>query len=148
MENITLNGYAVDAIQATAGAECGIAHFPSGLDTTNRLDPSRRAETSVVTIDSIIGSRTAAGIKVDVEGFGMDVLRGCSRTLSEHRLKLIQLEWNATSRNAVGTDRGPIVDLLTRHGYQLYRPDRSGVLRPVTDTGFGPDVFAGLVPHP
>jgi hypothetical protein len=101
----------------------------------------------VVTIDSIIGKRTAAGMKVDVEGFELDVLRGCAQALSEHRLKLIQLEWNATSQRAVGTDRRPIADLLTRHGYGLYRPDGSGVLVPITDTSFGPDIFACPVPH-
>jgi FkbM family methyltransferase len=147
MENIALNGYAVDAIQAAAGAECGTARFTAGLDSTNRLDPSGRTETAVVTIDSVIGDRTAAGMKVDVEGFELDVLRGCARALSEHRLELIQLEWNATSRSAVGTGRRPVADLLTRHGYRLYRPDRSGVLRPITDTGFGLDVFARPVPQ-
>ena len=146
-ENIALNGYAVDAIQAAAGAECGTARFTSGLDSVNRLDPSGRAETAVVTIDSVIGDRTVAGMKVDVEGFELDVLRGCAQALAEHRLKLIQLEWNATSQRAVGTDRRPVADLLTRHGYGLYRPDGSGVLVPITDTGFGPDVFARPMPH-
>jgi FkbM family methyltransferase len=147
MENIALNGYPVDAIQAAAGAECGTARFTAGLDSVNRLDPAGRAETAVVTIDSVIGNRTAAGMKVDVEGFELDVLVGCAQALAEHRLKLIQLEWNATSQRAVGTDRRPVADLLTRHGYGLYRPDRSGVLVPIADTGFGPDIFARPVPH-
>lgn len=141
-ENIALNGYAVEAIRAAAGAECGTARFTSGLDSVNRLDPAGRAETAVVTIDSIVGDRAVAGMKVDVEGFELDVLRGCARALAGHRLGLIQLEWNATSRRAVGMDRGPVAELLARHGYRLYRPDGSGVLLPVTDTGFGPDVFA------
>jgi hypothetical protein len=96
----------------------------------------------MVTIDSLLGDRTAAGMKVDVEGFEIDVLRGCERALSEHRIGLIQLEWNSASRAAVATDRQPVIDLLTRHGYNLYRPDREGALGPIFDVGFGPDVFA------
>jgi len=95
-----------------------------------------------VTIDSIIKGRTVAGMKVDVEGFEIEVLRGCELALSEHRIKLIQLEWNAESWAAVGTDRQPVAQLLVRHGYSLWRVDREGTLVPLTDRSFGPDVFA------
>ena len=91
---------------------------------------------------ALIGGRHVAGMKVDGEGFEIDVLRGCTRALSEHRIGLIQLEWNAMSQLALGADRRPVADLLARHGYQLFRPDPQGRLAPVTDTGFGADVFA------
>jgi hypothetical protein len=114
----------------------------------NRLDPEGAVETAMVTIDSVIGGRTVAGLKIDVEGFEIEVLRGCERALAERRLNLIQLEWNATSTGAVGTDRQPVADLLAKYGYRLCRPDRRGVLRPLTHAAFGPDVFAGPDPHP
>jgi hypothetical protein len=120
----------------------GTARFTSGLDCANRLDPSGSAQTRMVTIDSLLGERTAAGMKVDVEGFEIEVLRGCHRALSEHRILLIQLEWNMGSFAAVGTDRGPVADLLAGYGYGLYRPDQDGALVPIRDTGYGPDVFA------
>jgi FkbM family methyltransferase len=142
VENISLNGYPITPIQAAAGAACGTARFTSGRDSVNRLDPDGSVETTVMTIDSIIGDRIVAGMKVDVEGFEIEVLRGCERALAEHRLMLIQLEWNATSRTAVGADRCPVADLLVRNGYRLYRPDRGGVLIPLTDLSFGADVFA------
>jgi FkbM family methyltransferase len=142
LENINLNGYRAEAIQAAAGATCGTARFTTGLDSVNRLDPSGSAQTRVVTIDSLLGNRTAAGIKVDVEGFEIEVLRGCHRALAEQRILLIQLEWNMCSLTAVGTDRRPIADLLAGYGYRLYRPDRDGALVPLTDTAYGPDVFA------
>ena len=81
-------------------------------------------------------------MKVDVEGFEIDVLRGCARAMAERRIGLIQLEWNEASRLAVGSDRRPVARLLASHGYQLCRPDQAGCLRPVTDPGFGADVFA------
>ena len=96
----------------------------------------------MVTIDSIVGDRTVDGMKIDVEGFEIEVLRGCERALSQHRLRLIQLEWNSASLAAVGADRQPVADLLARHGYGLYRPRRDGALVPLPDVSFGPDVFA------
>ena len=141
-ENVALNGYQIRTIRAAAGAEPGTARFTSGRDCVNRLDPGGIAETAVITIDSIIGNRTVAGMKVDVEGFEIEVLRGCERALSEHRMRLIQLEWNSTSMRAVGTDRGPVADLLAKHGYGLCRADPGGSLAPLTDLSFRPDVFA------
>ena len=142
VENVALNGYPVRAIRAAAGAVCGTALFTRGLDSVNRLDPNGSVETAMVTIDSIIGDRVVAGMKVDVEGFEIEVLRGCEVALSERRIGLIQLEWNATSQSAVRADRRPVANLLVKHGYGLYRPSRDGTLAPLTDLSFGPDVFA------
>jgi FkbM family methyltransferase len=141
-ENAALNGYPIRAIRAAAGASSGTARFTSGRDCVNCLDPDGAAETAVLTVDSVIGTRVVAGMKVDVEGFEIDVLRGCEQALSEHRVRLIQLEWNETSMQAVGTDRQPVADLLARHGYGLYRAEPDGSLEILTDLGFGPDVFA------
>jgi FkbM family methyltransferase len=142
LENIALNGYPITAIQAAAGTACGTARFTSGRDTANRVDANGDAETAMVMIDSIIADRYAAGMKVDVEGFEINVLRGCERALAEHRIGLIQLEWNRASLSAVGSDRGPVASLLARHGYSLLRPDGRGTLVPHTDVSFGSDVFA------
>jgi hypothetical protein len=125
-----------------AGDRCGFTRFTAGLDAGNRLDPDGPVETRLVTIDSLIGGRHVAGMKVDVEGFEIEVLRGCTRALSERRIGLIQLEWNAASQSALGTDRRPVAGLLAQHGYQLFRPDPRGRLVPATDPGFGADVFA------
>jgi FkbM family methyltransferase len=141
-ENVKLNGYPIRTIRAAAGATRGIARFTSGRDCVNRMDPEGVAEIAVLTIDSLIGNRTIAGMKVDVEGFEIDVLRGCERALSEHRVRLIQLEWNSTSLQAVGTDRRPIADLLAKYGYGLYCAAPDGSLACLTDLGFCPDVFA------
>ncbi len=141
-ENIALNGYAAIAIQAAAGSTCGKAQFTSGLDCANRLDERGINECDMLALDSIIKDQVVAGMKVDVEGFEIEVLRGCRQALAERRIKLMQLEWNSTSSEFLGIDRKPIVDLLAEHGYRLYRPDSQGRLAPIKDTGFGPDVFA------
>jgi FkbM family methyltransferase len=141
-ENVALNGYPIKTIRAAAGAVPGTARFTSGRDCVNRLDPDGISEITVATIDSIIGNRTIAGMKVDVEGFEIDVLLGCERALSEHRVRLIQLEWNSTSMQAVGTDRKPVADLFAKYGYSLYSANLDGSLAPLTDLSFRPDVFA------
>lgn len=147
LENIAINDYQVRAIRATAGSVCGITRFTVGQDCVNRLDPRGSAgvptvQVEMVTIDSIIGDRFVRGMKVDVEGFEIEVLRGCKRALSEHRIGLIQLEWNPTCEDALGTDRQPTADLLAEFGYELRRPDYNGVLHVIDEIGYGPDVFA------
>jgi FkbM family methyltransferase len=146
-ENIALNGYPVSAVQAAAGDHCGWARFTAGLDAGNSLSSGGPVVTKLVTVDSLIGSRPVTGMKVDVEGFEIDVLRGAARALAERRIGLIQIEWNQMSTFAVGADRQPIAELLVGHGYRLYRPDASGRLHPVTDLGFGADVFASPGPE-
>ena len=141
-ENIALNGYPVRAVQAAAGSHCGTARFTSGLDAVNSLAPDGPAVTELVTVDSLVGDRRVTGMKVDVEGFEIDVLRGAARALAERRIGLIQLEWNEASWSAVGTDRGPVAEVLAGHGYRLYRPEADGRLVEVADPGFGADVFA------
>ena len=141
-ENIALNGYQVTAVQAAAGDHCGIARFTAGRDVGNSLDPDGPVETELVTVDSLIGDRHVTGMKVDVEGFEIDVLRGCARALAGRRIGLIQLEWNEMSTVALGADRRPVAELLAGYGYRFYRPDPAGRLIPVTDPGFGADVFA------
>ena len=141
-ENVALNGYSVTAVCAAAGDHCGTARFTSGLDSGNSLAPDGPVVIELVTIDALIGDRRVAGMKIDVEGFEIDVLRGAARALADRRIDLIQIEWNGMSTQAVGADCRPVAELLDRHGYRLYRPDMAGRLVPVTDPGFGADVFA------
>jgi FkbM family methyltransferase len=142
LENIALNGYRVTAVRAAAGDHCGTARFTTGLDSANCLAADGPVRADLTTIDSLVGDRHVTGMKVDVEGFEIDVLRGCARALSERRIGLIQLEWNQTSTAAVGADRRPVAQLLAGYGYLLYRPNSAGDLVPVADPGFGADVFA------
>jgi FkbM family methyltransferase len=141
-ENIALNGYRVTAVRAAASDHCGTARFTSDLDAANCLAADGPVRADLTTIDSLVGDRHVTGMKVDVEGFEIDVLRGCARALGERRIGLIQLEWNEKSTAAVGADRRPVAQLLAECGYLLYRPDLTGDLVPVADPGFGADVFA------
>jgi FkbM family methyltransferase len=145
-ENIALNGYPVTAVRAAAGDHCGTARFTTGLDAANSLAADGPELTQLITVDALIGDRHVTGMKIDVEGFEIDVLRGAVKALADQRIGLIQIEWNQASRFAVGTDRRPAAELLADYGYRLYRPDLTGRLMPVADRGYGADVFASPDP--
>jgi FkbM family methyltransferase len=148
VSNLELNEYSAELVAAALGEAEGTLRLTSQLDNQNRLllsGDSERIESEevpVLTLDGLIGDRTVDGLKVDVEGAELLVLKGAQRLLAEQRIKLMQLEWNESSVTLLRQDRKPIAELLTSHGYQLFRADERGELVPLTDLGFGADVFA------
>lgn len=147
-ENLALNGYDAHIVVAAAGDRAGTTTMTTAFDQQNHLlldgSPSDAAVETVEvrTLDEVVGDRIADGLKVDVEGAEILVLRGASRLLAEQRVKLLQLEWNAASIDLLGQDRRPVRELLASHGYSLFRPDHEGNLVPFDGEGFGADVFA------
>jgi FkbM family methyltransferase len=150
-ENLSLNDYDVTVLPIALGARPGEFRMTRGLDVLNHLVMAEKGEpghgrlsqtVAVETLDDVLGERTADGVKIDVEGAERFVLEGAERSLADHRIRLLQIEWNDMSERLLGEDRRPVAELLRRHGYRLRRPDRAGALQPVDDLGFGPDVFA------
>jgi FkbM family methyltransferase len=104
-ENIGLNNLHdwVLAINSAAGAEKGAITFTSNEDTTNHaVAKNELIETGiitvpVITIDSLISKNPPAVIKIDVEGFETEVLKGMAATLDLPSLKAIIIELNGSS---------------------------------------------------
>jgi FkbM family methyltransferase len=148
VENVTFNGYRCDIVDAAVGAAPGEMQMTVGLDSYNHLvadgaPPDAATRTVPIrTLDDILAGRTAAGIKIDVEGHELAVLHGAAVSLAEHRIAVMQLEWNHRAREVAGGTRGDVAELLRGHNYQLRRPDQRGILQPVTDPEEGRDVFA------
>lgn len=144
VENAALNGYAIDARRVVAADRPGELRFTQDRDAVNRIAKEGEVGESIaaVTLDDLLDGRTAAGVKIDVEGFERLVLHGASRALAERRIGLLQLEWNPHSVEALGEDREPVARLLSDAGYELLRPDWSGTLGTATDPEMGEDVFA------
>ena len=146
--NLKLNGYSAEVVPAALGETDGTLRLTTQLDNQNHLLLSsdfqevESEEVPVLTLDGLVGERSVDGLKVDVEGAELLVMKGAQRLLAEQRIKLIQLEWNESSMDLLKQDRTPLAELLSSHGYALFRADEQGELVPVSDFGFGADVFA------
>ena len=92
-----------------------------GLDDTEVKTTRVRATTldryaEAEQIDSI------AFLKVDVEGGELSVLNGSTGLLTDQRLGVIQLEFNAQARK-FGVQSSDVEHFLSRHGYALFGYD-------------------------
>lgn len=81
-----------------------------------------------MTLDSFAKTKkikTISLLKIDVEGFELEVLKGSSKLLKEKKIELIQFEFNQMHvfQRVFFKD---ILDLLT--GYKFYRLSRNGLL--------------------
>jgi FkbM family methyltransferase len=148
--NLGLNGLKADIIAAALGRAPGQGTLTDELGSMNYLviDASESGTTgepitpvTVTTLDDVLGDRNAAGVKIDVEGFELDVVLGASRALGEQRVGVLQLEWNSMARERFGRGRDGIGRTLQEAGYVLARPDARGRLRR-TEAHEGADVFA------
>lgn len=143
--NLAINDYAARVLEVAVSDREGEASFTTGLGVLNHLArgpgyASRKVRT--LTLDSILGTEVAAGVKVDVEGAEEFVILGASAALREKRIRLLQLEWNPASEITYGRSRQDLGALIRSFGYELLRPDEAGLLRPIEWDGPGPDIFA------
>jgi FkbM family methyltransferase len=147
LDNLELNPGARVSVRICAlGSERGEMAFSEGLDTANHLIPDGLgSRVEVRTLDELLEGRTAAGVKIDVEGAERLVLEGGRSALSDGRVRAIQIEWNMASESCLGETRAPIVALLERLGYEFFRADREGHLQPTNPAGYGSDLFALLL---
>lgn len=73
------------------------------------------SEVDVITLDLISLDRLDF-LKIDCEGFELQVLRGGKRTI-EHFMPIMLIEINDATLNRYGINRKEIFDLLTDYGY-------------------------------
>ena len=106
--NLDLNKISdhVEARREAVGAKVGTVSFTSGLDTCNRIDANGAVSVPITMLD-LACSRVPALIKIDVEGYEADVLRGAERILSDQTAQAVVMELNDNC--AIG--------LLERHGF-------------------------------
>jgi len=73
----------------------GFAPVSIGLDTTNRIVPSlseASREVMLCSIDAIVSDRRPTVIKIDVEGYESEVLKGARETLKRKSLLAVETE--------------------------------------------------------
>lgn len=80
------------------------------------------------TLDDLVDSLALTWVdvvKIDVDGFELDVLRGAQRTI-RRCTPLLVMEWSPGSQRSQHVDATELVDLLKEEGYRARRIRRSG----------------------
>ncbi len=138
--NVSLNEIAdrVDARNVAAGSEPGVIEFTQSLDSANHV--ATAGETDVVrvaveTLDNIVGVRSPTLMKIDVEGYETEVLRGARRTVANESLVAVIIELNGSGAR-YGFDDAAIHRDLAGLGFSpfTYEP-RSRRLSPLASYG-------------
>lgn len=141
-----LNGVAdrLACVQAAAGAAVGwtelLSTGPMGagyfLPDLGDHPASDRTRTPLTTIDALARTYgTPTHVKVDVESFEADVLRGGRETLTAATRPRLYLELHNEMVAGRGGEPGEAVDLLAAYGYEMFGLDgrrlgRAEVLAP------------------
>ncbi len=128
-QNIILNNLqnSVQLLNNGAGATAGTLAFSSTEDTTNHVLTEDELTNSiaiipVITIDSLLTAEAPALIKIDVEGYETEVLRGMAETLKTPSLKAIIIELNGSGER-YGFDEQAIHQLLIDNQFMPYSYD-------------------------
>jgi FkbM family methyltransferase len=125
VRNIRLNGLEprVEALQIAVGASEGTVPFTKGLGAMNRVATSQDGDVQEVplrVLDDVVGDRTVSALKIDVEGFEAEVLRGASRLLSQPSLQTIIMERNGSGA-LYGHDEAALHGRLIELGFTMCR---------------------------
>jgi len=129
-DNVRLNAFdqrVVTARQAI-GATSGELRFTTGLDTVNHgiapnEDGAGSTTVPVTTLDEALGGKVPTVMKIDVEGFESEVIRGAEATLASPTLLGIILEVNG-SGGRYGHSDNELHEMLSARGFapRTYRP--------------------------
>lgn len=101
-DNVRLNGLvqAVTMLETAIAESPGILRMTRGLDACNRVAQAGEAGDTIqvpcTTIDALCESRTPLAIKIDIEGYEMEALRGGQRTLADPALLAVLVETNGS----------------------------------------------------
>lgn len=123
--NIRINGIEdrVHALDVALGATPGVVNFTSSLDTTNHVVIERENTATVSvnmdTLDNVLGNQSPVLLKIDVEGFETEVLKGARQTLQNKGLKAIIIELNGLSER-YGVENGLNHNVLLDYGFLPY----------------------------
>jgi FkbM family methyltransferase len=128
-KNITLNKIEpiTTVLNVGAGATASTINFAADEDTTNHVlsageISANNVEVAVITVDSLLIHNHPTLIKIDVEGYETEVLKGMTNTLNCAALKAIIIELNGSGER-YGYDESDIHALLLTHGFSPYEYD-------------------------
>lgn len=121
--NIKLNGMdrRVGVRREAVGASPGEVRFSKGRDTTNSVvavdEPGDMVP--LTTLDEVCFARAPTLVKIDVEGFETEVIKGSRELLKNPALLGILMELNGAGQSYGFSDTDLVKDLLA-HGFRMY----------------------------
>jgi FkbM family methyltransferase len=106
------------------GGGRGFIKFTSKLDTTNHaLAPGERTDNSlsieVVPLDEVLADESPILMKIDVEGYEAEVIKGAKETLNKPSLRAVIIELNG-SGTRYGWNDASVSDFLRGFGFEPY----------------------------
>ena len=124
-DNIMINraNNKVNAMNIGLSSKSGLLNFTRSFDTVNHVAENNTKDTisvEVKTLDSVVEQFAAPILlKIDVEGFETEVLKGASTTLMNQSLKAIIIELNGSGAR-YGFDESKIHSELLENGFKPY----------------------------
>jgi len=116
----------IEPLQTAAGEVAGNILMTSdkgGLDHIVQEQVEGAIAVPVARLDDVLNGRCPFAMKIDVEGFERQVLRGAAATLRDRRLNAIVIELADWILVRYGASKQEIQSLLETHGFQLYNYD-------------------------
>lgn len=130
LKNIRLNelGGLITPHQMAAGEQAGSVSMTAnhgGLDhvVTGPTNSADTVNVAVDRVDTTCAGTTPIAMKVDVEGFEMQALRGARGVLETPSLKAIVIELQDWTLRKFGTSEEEVRALLRTHGFQPHTYD-------------------------
>lgn len=114
----------------------GSSFLPSASDKLKEAGKQR--EISITTIDYLIESKTISMptlIKLDIQGFELEALKGATRTFGETEVFIIETSLYSFDDTPNAPLIHEIISFMTEHGYYIY--DFPGFLRRPFDQSLG-----------
>jgi FkbM family methyltransferase len=125
MDNILINNIQekVNALNIGLGSKNGKLKFTKSFDSVNHVATENETDTIEVDIDTLdtilLKEQCPILLKIDVEGFETEVIKGADTTLLNKSLKAIIIELNGSGQR-YGYDERQIHNKLLEHGFKPY----------------------------
>lgn len=144
--NVLLNNIhnRVELLNLGLGNRTGYIKFTKSQDTMNHVasgDEYDTIDVEIDTLDNVLKDRQPVLLKIDVEGFETEVLKGAEKTLTQKQLKAIIIELNGSGER-YGYDENKIYDKLLELGFRSYQYNPSTrTLTGITTSGIHNTIF-------
>lgn len=139
MDNILINNIQekVNALNLGLSSKNGKLKFTKSFDSVNHVATENETDSIEVDIDTLdtilLKEQCPILIKIDVEGFETEVIKGAETTLLNKSLKAIIIELNGSGQR-YGYDERQIHNKLIEHGFKTfnYNPKTRQLIELVT----------------